>query len=84
METKAMGEFSKCRAWRKGVTVECTGVGFGARGGSKFRVGRFVRGGGVGNRKVGRDMQNRDVNETGDRTLVRLRCTGWETLDEGK
>lgn len=48
METKAMGEFSKCRAWRKGVTVECTGVGFGARGGSKFRVGRFVRGGGVG------------------------------------
>src|SRR5258706_14926059 len=44
----AMGEISKSRAWRKGVTVECTGVGFGARGGSKFRVGRFVRGGGVG------------------------------------
>ena len=38
----------------------------------------------LGNRKVGRDMQNRDVNETGDRTLVRLRCTGWETSDEGK
>ena len=46
--TKAVGEISKTRSWRKGVTVECAGVGFGACGGSKSRVGRYVWGRGVG------------------------------------
>ena len=46
--TKVMGEISKTRSRRKGVTVECAGVGFRARGESKSRVGRYVCEAGVG------------------------------------
>lgn len=41
-------------------------------------------GGELGNRTGRRDMKNRDANETGDRTLVSLRGTGWETPREGE
>ena len=82
--TKVMSKIFKTRSRQKGVTVECAGVGFDARGGSKSRVGRYVCRGELGNRTGRRDMKNRDANETGDRTLVSLRGTGWETSRDGE